>query len=300
MRRSSTPRVVVAFRDTEWDQLLERHATPGQVRFFLETRERDVEEILGRHRVQTDALKTVEQAIPTHWRRVRIHRDELSGFPFEPGDIVLAVGQDGLVPNLAKYLTDQLVIGLNPDPNRYEGTLVRWAVERLSELLAAAEAGELGTSDLTMVECRLDDGQRLLALNEIFVGHQTHQSARYVLSNNTQSERQSSSGVIIATGTGVTGWARSISRERQSQLNLPSNVDRRLAYFVREAWPSVSTGTRLTEGILSEGEQLHITSEMEHGGVVFGDGIETDRILVGWGQEVTVSLAPEKLRLVVE
>ncbi len=298
MSRTSTPRVVIAHRDTEWDQLLERHATPGQVRFFLETRERDVDEVVERHRVQADALKKVEQAIATDWRRIRINRSEFSHFLFEPGDIVVAVGQDGLVPNLAKYLAGQPVIGLNPDPQRYEGTLVKWPISGLSEMLVAAEAGELTTTDLTMVECCLDDGQHLLALNEIYIGHQSHQSSRYVISNGTHSERQSSSGVIVATGTGATGWARSISRERITQLELPLNVDRHLAYFVREAWPSVSTGTTLTEGLLSQGEELNITSEMEYGGVAFGDGIETDRILVGWGQEVTISAAPEKLRLV--
>jgi hypothetical protein len=39
-----------------------------------------------------------------------------------------------------------------------------------------------------MVQAELDDGQRLLALNEIFVGHRTHQSARYRLGFGRASE----------------------------------------------------------------------------------------------------------------
>ncbi len=32
-----------------------------------------------------------------------------------------------------------------------------------------------------MVRAELDDGQALLALNEVFVGHASHQSARYTI-----------------------------------------------------------------------------------------------------------------------
>jgi NAD kinase len=70
-----------------------------------------------------------------------------------------------------------------------------------------------------MAHARLDDGQQLLALNEIFVGHRTHQSARYrIRPADEQEERHSSSGVIVSTGTGATGWARSIQRSAQTGL----------------------------------------------------------------------------------
>ena len=116
----SAPRVVVAYRSTEWMQLVDRHGTPGQARFFLETRGRDVEAVLERHARQAWALGRTEAAIPVQWRRAQVARRDFAGFLFEPGDIVVAVGQDGLVPNLAKYLAGQPVIGVNTDPARYE------------------------------------------------------------------------------------------------------------------------------------------------------------------------------------
>ena len=78
-----------------------------------------------------------------------------------------------------------------------------------------------------MAAARLDDGQELLALNEVFVGHASHQSARYTLALGERAERQSSSGLIVATGTGATGWAASIHRERHSGLALPAPEDDR-------------------------------------------------------------------------
>lgn len=147
-----------------------------------------------------------------------------------------------------------------------------------------------------MVEAQIDGGLTLRALNEIFVGHCTHQSARYRVRLNGASERHSSSGLIVATGTGCTGWARSIHRERRSELTLPAPADSCLAYFAREAFPSPGTGCSLTEGRVET--HIEITSEMNEGGVIFGDGIEADRVEFGWGRTVRITRAPVALRLV--
>ena len=78
--------------------------------------------------------------------------------------------------------------------------------ERTAELLDWTEhrrARGLTIERRTMAEARREDGQRMLALNEIFVGHASHQSARYRLSMaDGQQERQSSSGLIVAVPTG--------------------------------------------------------------------------------------------------
>ena len=149
-----------------------------------------------------------------------------------------------------------------------------------------------------MVEAVLDDGQRLLALNEVFVGHQSHQSARYTIGYGGQTERQSSSGLIVSTGTGATGWGRSVSLERKSTLAMPAPAEAALAFFVREAWPSVTSGATVTEGRLEAATALDVTSEMNAGGVIFGDGIETDRLEFSWGRHLAVRVASERLRLV--
>lgn len=148
-----------------------------------------------------------------------------------------------------------------------------------------------------MVECVTDDGQRLLALNEIFVGPRTHQTARYRLDAATSpGEHQASSGVIVATGTGATGWCRSIWLERRSALPLPAPTDRTLTWFVREAWPSPATGTSCTEGVLDDTDLTVVTESDEL--VVFGDGIESDRLTLSWGQALSVRVADRSLHLV--
>jgi NAD kinase len=295
---AAIPRVVVVTRQTEYAALIARHGTREQARFFLATRGRAIEELEAADAVFRATLVAVSAAVPTEWRRVRVDRGDLDRFLFEPDDLVAAVGQDGLVANVAKYLAGQLVIGCNPDPSSYEGILVAHAAAEMRDLVPAAMAGRVPVQERSMVEAVLDDGVRLLALNEIFAGHQSHQSARYSISVDGRSERQSSSGVVVTTGTGATGWGRSIALERHSRLAMPAPGERALAFFVREAWPSVATGATLTEGLIGPDGTLALSSEMNDGGVVFGDGIEGDRIEFGWGRRLDVRVAPERLRLV--
>jgi len=54
----------------------------------------------------------------------------------------------------------------------------------------------------------------------------------------------------------------------------------------------------LTEGVLESGEILHITVASDQL-VVFGDGMEEDRLTASWGQEITVQLGERPLRLVM-
>jgi NAD kinase len=297
--RGSVPRVVVVTRPTEYEQLLARHATRGQAAFYLKTREQSIEPVEDQHNRFQQARGQVLAAIPPKWRRTEVDRAELDRLLFEPHDIAVVVGQDGLVANTAKYLADgQPLIGINPDTDRFEGVLVKHSPEAIADLYADTSAGRVAIEQRTMVECRLDDGQRLVALNEIFVGHASHQSARYDLQVGGEREYQSSSGLIVATGTGQTGWSRSIRTERSSALYTPVPTEPLLTLFVREAWPSIQSGAELTEALI-EDEPVEITSRMEAGGVAFGDGIEVDRLELPWGTRATITIAEQRLQLVV-
>ncbi|SER25909.1 ATP-NAD kinase [Streptomyces sp. yr375] len=300
---SLAPRAVLVHRTTEYEELVARHGTHGQAAFFLSSRGRDIEEIAERHRRTRRALAEVTAAIPLTWRQTRVERTDLDRFLFAPEDVVVVVGQDGLVANAAKYLAGQPVVGIDTDPGRNPGVLVRHRPADARTLLPSVLAPGTGTTDLTMVEAVADDTQRLLALNEIYLGAPGHQTARYRLGLDDDGgavEAQASSGVLVGTGTGATGWIRSVWQERSAGdtgLRLPAPTEDRLVWFVREAWPSPATGTSLVAGELTPDARLTLTVESERL-IAFGDGIETDAVELTWGQRVRVGRAGTALRLV--
>lgn len=292
------PRVVVVHRRTELDELLARHATRQQAAFFLSARGRSLDEVDERHARQQQALAAVAAAVPLTWRRGNVERSDLDRFLFAREDVVVVVGQDGLVANVAKYLDGQPVIGVDGDPGRNPGVLVGVGPGHVGPLLLAAARGRVDLEERTMVAATTDDGQVLRALNEVFVGHPSHQTARYrIEAPSGASERQASSGVVVGTGTGATGWCASIALQRRSDVPVPAPSEGALVWFVREAWPSPATGTAHVEGRLDGGDALALVAETD-GLVVFGDGLEHDRLVLSWGQEVRITTARSRLRLV--
>lgn len=287
----SAPRLVVLTRPTQLAELLAEHSTMGAVDFFLTSRGQSLERVVQADRDHERTVAAATALVPADWRLALVDRDGLSRFLFEPDDLVAVVGQDGLVANVAKYLTGQVVIGINPSG---ASVLCRSTV---ADLRSAVGGRPPAVEPRATVQATLDDGQTITALNEVFVGDVGHQSARYELTCAGATEAQSSSGLIVGTGTGATGWLSSLWRQSRPGFPLPGARSRELAWFVREAWPSVTTGASLTAGLLAADDALTLRARGPL--VVFGDGIERDRLRVGWGQEIRITVSDRELRLAV-
>ncbi|MCF2525998.1 NAD(+)/NADH kinase [Yinghuangia soli] len=295
---AQVPRAVFVHRQSALQQLINRHGTYNQGSFFLSNKGLSAKSMVAQNDTVQDALALAGASVPPHWRRGTVERGDLDRFLFDEHDVVVVVGQDGLVANVAKYLDGQPVIGVNADPGN-TGVLTRHGPDAVERLLHRVEAGTAQCELRTMAEARTDDGRTLTALNEVFLGHPSHQTARYRLATpDGRTERQASSGVLVGTGTGSTGWCGSVQRERPGAPRLPGPTQDQLVWFVREAWPSPTTGTDLTQGTLDGAATLSLTVESE-GLVAFGDGIEADRLVLSWGERVDIGPAGKRLRLVV-
>ena len=290
------PRVVMVRRRTEYESLLMEHGTPQMAEFRLEQRGVSVEEVEKRHLAVLQAAELVLGRVPTTWRKTWVLREDLDRFRFDPEDLIVAVGLDGLVPNVAKYLSGQSVIGVNP-----LGWTQRMMHFSPDEIAGLYNRKSLRVERRTMVRAELDDGRSLLALNEVFCGHRSHQSAKYDLKYGAKNEYQSSSGLIVTTGTGATGWASSIAKATGIEASaLPTPTDPSIYFMVREAWESSFSGSELTAGSVGTARGLVVTGKMQEGGLLFGDGIESDALKFGWGQRVQFSVAKRTLNLVTK
>lgn len=222
----------------------------------------------------------------------RVHKLDRGFLPnllFAPDALVVVLGQDGLVANTLKYLSGQPVIGVNPDPTRWDGVLLPFKVEDLATIAPAVQNGKRPLRKVTMTRVRLSDGQELHAANDLFIGPRSHVSARYEIQLGTHREAHSSSGVIVSTGLDSTGWFRSLlagaagivgqplktQLKQLLEMGFPWESDH-LHFTVREPFPSRTTQTDLIFGKVTQGEPLRLVSQMAGYGVIFSDGIEAD------------------------
>jgi NAD kinase len=311
MERQTENKIILIRRKTRLDDLIFRFNTTSQAKFYIEHLGADFADYQQEHDAYNQAVQKALDILNRFGRVQIVDRSFLPNFIFGGDDLVVAIGQDGLVANTLKYLDRQFLIGVNPDPKRWDGVLLPFKVIDLAMIVPETFKGRRKVKEVTMAKTKLNDGQTLYAVNDFYIGQKTHISARYLIQYGSQSEPQSSSGIIISTGLGSTGWLRSvltgaaaivnINGERKQQLNLrPLRWDANQLYFsVREPFPSKTSQASLVFGTVSKSKPLKILSQMAENGVVFSDGIESDFLEFNSGAEATVTIAAKKGRLVV-
>lgn len=311
MNKMTDRKVVLVTQKTRLQELIRRYNTVGQAQFYVEHHGGDFGDYLAEDRAYQSAVEQAVGFLEQYGRLQVLDRSLLPDYLFGDGDLVIAIGRDGLVANTLKYLTVQKLIGVNPDPARWDGVLLPFSAKDLPAIVPETALGRRKVRRITLAEAKLNDGQSLCGVNDIFIGQRTHVSARYELQASGITERQSSSGIIVSTGLGATGWLKSIlagasgiDRSFGIRQNLQVSgsftwESRSLYYTVREPYPSHSTGANLVFGSIREGEPIRITSCMPENGVIFSDGMEQDYLEFNSGAVATVGVAERVGNLVV-
>ncbi len=272
----------------------------------------DDDELREEDLTYTEALKKLMHEIDFGYPVKKVDRDYISNFDFDRCLVVVVFGQDGLVANVAKYVDDVPIIGVNPDPQRNDGILLPFNIRNVRKIVKRAIDRKSKTRDVTLAEVTTNDGQRMLAFNDFFVGCKTHTSARYTVELNLKTESQSSSGIIVSTGAGSTGWMSSvinmagrIGRILNGDSTPTSTVhrldwsERKLMWAVREPFISRHSSADMIGGFLNSEEELVVGSQMDGNGVIFSDGIESDFIEFNSGSIAAFKVAEQKAHLIV-
>lgn len=311
MERLTENKIVLIVRHTRLDELIARFNTQDQARFYVEHLGADFSDYQTEDRTYKRAVHEAEGILSRHGRLQVVDRTFVSNFIFGPRDTVVAVGQDGLVANVLKYLDGQLLVGVNPDPNRWEGVLLPFTISDLNTLFPEIFAEKRSVRAVTMAQATLNTGETLLGVNDLFIGTRSHTSARYTIRIGNRHESHSSSGIIVSTGLGSTGWLRSVlagatgiasslsGRKLKISDKGALEWDSDYLYFsVREPWPSKTSSADITFGKVTSGTPLTIMSQMPESGVIFSDGIESDYLHFNSGTLATITIAKKKGHLV--
>ncbi|MGD1946783.1 MAG: sugar kinase [Croceivirga sp.] len=303
-------KIIIVRDKTRLEQLIERFNSKAQAKFYLERSGEDFGFYEQEHNTFYASLTHVQKAISPLFKSKVLFRSYLPTYMFAEGDLVVVIGQDGLVANTAKYVNGLPIVAVNPDEERYDGILLPHGPQTLLPAIKGFLYGTYESKKVTMAKATMNDGQTLLAFNDFYIGAASHVSSRYNLEFKGKRESQSSSGILVATGAGSTGWISSVfnmtnninqyfyKQKRTFNANLEWEDDK-LLFVVREPFLSKMSQIDLGYGTIAKNQQLKIESKMPQNGVVFSDGIESDFLNFNSGSTLEIGVAKEKANLIV-
>jgi len=310
-------KIVVVTKKTWLEELIERFNTKSQAKFYIEHMGGSFTDYETAHEQYYNSLEKLKQLMPKEIKYQIIEKEFLPNFLFGPNDLIVVIGQDGLVINTSKYLENQKIIAINPDPRRFDGVMLPFSVEDFPKTVKEVVNDSNKLIQVTMAIAKLNNNQQLFAVNDLFIGHKSHGSARYTITCKKLTEKQSSSGIIVSTGAGSSAWLRSIitgaigivnkfrgysayiEQAREDEYRFPWNASY-LKFAVREPFISKTSQANLVFDTLYSGEELIIESNMPENGVIFSDGIEKDYLEFNSGTIARISVAEKKANLVIK
>lgn len=300
---------IIVKNKTRLESLIERFNTKAQAKFYIERLGGNFEDYEAEHEVFHHSLVSLQTQLSKIIKNKSVERKYLPSFIFSDNNLIVVIGQDGLVANTAKYANNCPIVAVNPDKKRYDGILLPFDTSNFVRGVEDVITDRYNAKIVRFAEARLNDGQRLLAFNDLFIGPSSHISARYKISFNGRTEEQSSSGLIISTPAGSTGWLSSVFNMAYGVTGMfeenlipkqPKLEEDELLFAVREPFQSIRTLTGITAGIIQNQNPLTIESLMPAHGIIFSDGIETDFLKFNSGSIATIGIAKETAKLVIK
>lgn len=300
---------IIIKNKTRLESLIERFNTKAQAKFYIERSGGDFVDYEREHEMFHDSLSKVQRNLSAIVKNKIVERGFLPSFIFNENQVVVTVGQDGLVANTAKYVGEIPIVAVNPDQERFDGVLLPFNNENFLKAVDDVMRNKYNSKMTSFAEAKLNDGQRLLAFNDLFIGATSHVSARYKITFNNKSEEHSSSGIIVSTQSGSTGWLSSVFNmsfginkfidNKDSSKKYVKLKDNQLMFAVREPFASKKTQIDTTTGVITERSKLIIQSFMPNNGFIFSDGVESDFLNFNSGSIATIGIAKEKANLVI-
>ena len=299
---------IIVKNKTRLEALIERFNTQAQAKFYIERSGGNFQDYVIEHDVFCTAFAQIQQRLSSVIKNKVVDRSFLPNYLFNEKNVIIVIGQDGLVANTAKYSKAVPIVAVNPDPKRYDGVLLPFNQHNFITAVERVLTDQYAYRMMRFAEAKLNDGQRLLAFNDLFIGAASHVSARYKISYRGETEEHSSSGLLVSTKAGATGWLSSVFNmaygvasmfESMLEPRQPELADDDLLFVVREPFKSLRTQTQLSLGKINGEHSLVIESLMPSNGVIFSDGIETDFLKFNSGMIATIGLAQEQAKLVL-
>ena len=213
-------------------------------------------------------------------------------------DVVIALGGDNYFQYVSHFIDRQMLIGVNSDTEKSEGALLPFTPDTLISFLPDLMKGNYSVEEWTRLQSILNGRKLPLALSEVFVGAKMNVGmSRYIMNVGSMQFEQKSSGLIVATGAGSTGWYDAAYQTAYGEPDHFAKTQRVAKFIGREMFKGHLTDSSLRHGIIHPGDELIITSLMRNG-IVSTDASEKMMFPIKNGEQVKISLSDFPLKVI--
>lgn len=281
-----------------------------------ELTEQDYRDIVSAHDRHHRTLNQLGETLRIRGLTIRHANPRLNQPTFEDASLVISVGGDGTVLSTTRATPFNVpLLPLRSAPSS-DGVLCRYDYDEIDKLARDVTDQRYQVVEWTLLKLRYRN-QTEVALNDILIGaEKSMKVARFSVDCHGRTEEQRSSGLVISTGAGSTGWYKNI--KKQHLKTGFASIDNTLSpvydwaaqhFFTfapgrREAWFTnrellSETGVRCSQGTLTDGDVMHITSRMNVNGIISVDGDDEERLFdFPRGATATIELADQTLSVV--
>lgn len=238
----------------------------------------DAERIYQSHVRQQETISLLKEFFPSSaW----CERDGWSQERARNSSLVVAVGGDNHFQFVSHFVERKKIIGINSDPFSSEGAILSFAPEDIPRLVRELENNTLTWNRWSRVQV-WKNGKKLgpPALSEVFLGEQNRLSmSRHILKHGKMTEEQKSSGLLVTTGVGQTGWFHSAMSPRRIKHISPA--ENCFLFGATEPFAGRLSRARLTSGIVRGRGALRVQSLNDEQGIIGIDSWRTFDFLNG-------------------
>ena len=212
-QRQDKVNFLVCVKRTKWQRDIERYGNAKEVRRLYRLQNNIFRKVYSSHLRQRQSELTLKAAL-AH-RADFIYRDDLSAELVKNYQTLVSLGGDNHFTYVARFAGSTPVIGVNSDPLTSSGNLVYFNTASFLKAIQGTDffdhieqwtliEGEIETENNEIIKtgpCISETGIRNSFADAM--------SRYYIRVNDEPWEEQKSSGLLLSTGTGSTGWFQS-------------------------------------------------------------------------------------------
>ncbi len=295
--------LVVVKRSSFKCELQKTHMSPEQLLMKFEQQGECGQRTVSSHLRQLQVVKDLCAEIsPTQIVSIaKVTRERVA-----KAKMIIALGGDDTLKAVSHWIDDQtIIVGVNSDTMYSQGNLIRYSAADIPALLRSVEKGDYRIQPWQRIRIAVDGVDRGPALSEIALAKSDFaEMTTNIVEFKGQKVNQKSSGLLLTTGAGSTGWFASAGlylapEGRPYPPTVPlARFELREPHlrFVEKDGTLQAVYPDLVEGEILPGETLKVTSLNNTQAIATRDSI--DRIPFNRGSVAEIALDNKPLWVV--